>query len=107
MASVRRRVNRIHAISTGGGVWDQKADIEREIIDFYKLYNSDARFRPKMDGFPFRQLSHSRASFLEEQFNKEELRQIVIALRGDRLPAPDGFLIIFFQQFWDLIEDNF
>lgn len=72
MASARQRVNRIHAISTGGGVWDQKADIEREIIDFYKkLYDGDARLRPKMDGVPFRQLSHSRASFLEEQFNKE------------------------------------
>ena len=82
-------------------------DIQREIVDFYKkLYNSDARLRPKMDGVSFRKLSISRGSSLEERFNQVEIRQAVFSLGGDRSPGPDGFPIAFFQQFWDLIEDD-
>ena len=45
-------------------------------------------------------------SLLENLFTKDEIRQAVFGLDGDRSLGPDGFPIDFFQHFWDLLEDD-
>ena len=107
VASTRRRVNRKNAIEVGGRLWEEKPDIENEIVHFFQtLYSSDYKLRPQMDGIFGSQFSTSTASSLEVQFSKEEIRQAVFGLGGDRASGPDGFLIAFFHYFWDMLEDE-
>ena len=107
IASARRRVNRITAIAVRSKVWEQKEDNEKEIILFFQqLYKGGKRLRPTMDGIPLKMLSSSQRRTLEEQFSKEEIRAAVFDLGGDRAPGPDGFPIIYFQHFWDMLEDD-
>ena len=60
-----------------------------------------------MNGIPFKMLSSAQRRTLEERFSKEEIRSAVFYLGGDCAPGPDGFPIIFFQLFWDMLEDDF
>lgn len=101
------RFYRITVLSARGRVWEKREDIEREIVHFFKkLYSSDNRSRPQMDGVSFRQLSRSHISFLEGHFRKEEIKEAVFGLGNDRVPGPDGFPIAFFHHFWKLFEDD-
>ena len=88
-------------------MWEKREDIEKEIVHYFQhLYKGEQRFRPTMDGITFKKLSLSQASSLEERFSKEEIRIAVFGLAGDRAPGPDGYPKIFFQHFWDLLEDD-
>ena len=78
MATAHRCINRINDIAARGRIWDERQDIEREIVDFFRqLYIGDGRSRPQMDGVSLRQLSLSSASSLEFQFNKKEIKEAV------------------------------
>lgn len=100
VASACHRVNRINSIIARGRLWDKKADIESEVVSFYqRLYTGVSSERPRMDGIPVRQLSSSNASSLEANFSKEEIKDAVFGCGGECAPGPDGFPIIFFQNF--------
>ena len=59
-----------------------------------------------MDGATFKCLSSQSASSLEASFSKEEIKSAVFGMDGDRAPGPDGFPSVFFQHFWNLLEDG-
>lgn len=108
-ASTRRRFNRIQAIVARGITWEDKRDVEREIVNFYQtLYSSDNHFRPKLGGISFSSLSRDQANLLERSFSIEEIKEVVDGMAGDRAPSSDGFPIALFQFFWnDIKEDLF
>lgn len=88
-------------------IWESRVDIEREIVQFFQeLYSVDNKSRPRMDRVSFHQLSQSKVSSFKNSFTKDEIRQAVFGLDGDRSPGPDGFPIVFFQHFSDLLEDD-
>ena len=107
VASACHRVNRINSIIAMGRLWDKKVDIENEVVYFFqRLYTGFSSVRPWMDGILVRQLSASNASSLEANFSKEDIKGAVFGCGGDCASGPDGFPIIFFQHFWDLLEDD-
>ena len=59
-----------------------------------------------MDGVPIKQLSPSKASILEAQFSKQEIKEAVFGLSGDPTLGRDGFPITFFQHFCNLLEED-
>lgn len=52
-----------------------------------------------MDGVPLKKLSLCQVFSLEEQFSKEEIRVAVFSLGGDNASSPEGFPIIFSNNF--------
>ena len=59
-----------------------------------------------MNWVSFKSLSSLSATSLEIPFSKEEIKVTVFGLGGDWAPGPDGFPIVFFQHFWNLLEDE-
>ena len=108
IATAYRHANRINVIEARARIWDKRQDIEREVVEFSQhLYLGDGhRSRPRMDGVSLRQLSISSASSLEFHFKNEEIKGAVFSLGGDHAPGPDGFPIVFYQHFWDILEDD-
>ena len=107
VASACHRVNRINAIEVGGRLWEEKSDIETEIVQFFhRLYSSDYKLSPRMDGISVSQLSTSTASSLEDQYSEEEIREAMFGMGGDRAPGLDDFPIASFHYFWDKLEDK-
>lgn len=43
---------------------------------------------------------------LEREFQIGEVRHAVFNLGGDKAPVPNGFPIVFFQRFWDVLKDD-
>jgi hypothetical protein len=43
---------------------------------------------------------------LEQNFTIEELKVAVFDLVGDKAPGPDGFPMLFYQRFWDILKDD-
>ena len=41
---------------------------------------------------------------IESPFNEEEIRVVIFRLCAKKSPGPDGFPIVFFQMFWDLVK---
>jgi hypothetical protein len=46
-------------------------------------------------------------SLLEASFTEEKIRTTVFESYSDGAPSPDGFSFMFYQNFWDLIKDDF
>lgn len=43
---------------------------------------------------------------IEEDYSLVEIQEAVFDLGRDRTPGPDGFPIVLFQQFWDLVKGD-
>lgn len=51
-------------------------------------------------------IGEKESLWLEKVFEKEEVRDVVFKMSGDKAPRSYGFLIFFFQRFWpDLNEE--
>ena len=44
--------------------------------------------------------------YLESDFEVEEVREAVLALRGDKAPGPNGLPIACCHQFWDTLKED-
>ena len=43
---------------------------------------------------------------LERPFNEEDIKTAVFGLGAEKTLGPDGFSIIFFQKFWDIVKPD-
>lgn len=83
----------------GDQLCESKEDIEFEIIGFYKqLYTGIHWDRPRPNGVEFKQMEFHKALLIEGSFAKE-IKETVFGLGDDRALSPDGFPIVFFQEF--------
>ena len=46
------------------------------------------------------------ARFIERDFSCEEVKAVVFMMMGDKVPSPNGFPILFFQKYWDILEED-
>ena len=51
-------------------------------------------------------ISNEDSIMLCQQFNVVEVLRAVKEMEGDKTPGPDGFPILFFQTFWDLVKED-
>lgn len=50
-------------------------------------------------------LEADRASLIKS-FNQEEIKEVVMGLKENSAPGPNGFGATFFQEFWPMIKDD-
>ena len=86
---MRMKFNFMDLSSSNGREWENKADIHGEIVNFFRhLYSCDHRSRPWMGGISFKQISNVRASFLENWFAKEEMREAIFSPLRESFSGP-------------------
>ncbi|XP_020253777.1 uncharacterized protein LOC109830826 [Asparagus officinalis] len=49
---------------------------------------------------------NSNLSSLEASFSEEEVKHAVFSMNPNKAPGPDGFSLLFYQSFWDLIKSD-
>jgi hypothetical protein len=50
------------------------------------------------------QVTEEENHILVEEFSEDEVRKVVFQMAHNKAPRPDGFLVEFYQVFWDLIK---
>jgi hypothetical protein len=54
----------------------------------------------------FDQILDHKASWLEREFEEEEVKKVVLAMEGDKVLGLDGFSIAFFQVCWEVVKED-
>ncbi|XP_039144849.1 uncharacterized protein LOC120282161 [Dioscorea cayenensis subsp. rotundata] len=80
--------------------------IGRTFTSFYQnLYGTEQTYRHRIN---WTTLLGSKGmhnlSNLDAPFTLEEIKVAVFGMRADKAPGPDGFPMLFFQKFWDIVK---
>lgn len=78
------------------------------ITNFYKtLFGSDGQSASiSMNMEDFSKLREEDKNELIKVISKEEVKAVVVDMKKNRAPGPDGFPIEFYEHFWDLISPD-
>ncbi|RVW29208.1 hypothetical protein CK203_083949 [Vitis vinifera] len=57
-------------------------------------------------GMVCRSLRGESVAWLERPFTKKEICQAIVQLDKDKAPEPDGFTMVVFQEYWDVIKED-
>jgi hypothetical protein len=88
----------------------EDADLKKYITSYYKgLFGSprDKNFQLDesiRDGIP--QVIDAENETLTQQFMDEEIKGVIFQIEHNKAPGPDGFLLEFYQVFWELIKHD-
>jgi hypothetical protein len=61
------------------------------------LYTQHITWRPKVDGLSFLSIDADESTWLEREFEEQEVWEVVRDLSGDKASWPDGFTMAFFR----------
>ncbi|XP_020524781.1 uncharacterized protein LOC110007559 [Amborella trichopoda] len=107
IASARRRQNDISGLNIPGLDLEDNSVIEVGVIShFKKAFTKEVVMTLTFLNVPSRMLNEERSVFLEGAITIQELHHVVFALPGDKASGPDGFPLVFFQRFWNIIKDD-
>lgn len=105
MASTRQTINKIDFLMDGETRLKDCNSITTHIIDFFRsLYTKEEWDRPTLDNLNFAVIMDDIASWLESEFDEQEVREAVFNASGDKSLGPDGYPMTFFQHFWDILR---
>ncbi|CAI8598018.1 unnamed protein product [Vicia faba] len=62
--------------------------------------------RPRLGGIDFKKLSEEEKDSLEENFSRENFREVVFSCEGDRSLGPNGFNLDFLKRCWNVIGEE-
>ncbi|PKA63611.1 hypothetical protein AXF42_Ash005506 [Apostasia shenzhenica] len=91
-----------------GKTFNDSLSMQELTVDYFKkLLSSEAP--QNMEHITSRvqkHLTQEAMDSLQAQFNKEEIMKALFQIHPTKAPGPDGFHSLFYQKFWDLIEDE-
>lgn len=91
-------------MEVGNEMFDQD-NMGEAIVSIYKqLYSEPVGWHPKVDGLDFPTIDIVDRDWLERDFDREEVVQVLGELEGDKDPGPDGCTMVFFQRCWSIVE---
>ena len=104
LANSHRNANLIKRIEVDGVLYEDESDVRSQLVLFYqRLFEETDLGRPTMDGLDFACIEEEERLFLEKEFTKEEVLQVLREMEGDKAPGPDGFTIAFFHKCWSVV----
>ena len=84
-----------------------QVEISEHIVKYYqKMSEEQCQWRLRVDGLVFDQILDHEVGWLEREFEEEEVRQVVMAMEGDKASGPDCFSIAFFQVCWEVVKED-
>ncbi|XP_039129000.1 uncharacterized protein LOC120265177 [Dioscorea cayenensis subsp. rotundata] len=108
VANERNCQNLIPGISQDGRLVSDPRGIGRIFVSrFQQQFGSRRSSHFKVD-FP-KLLSlkqHVDLVDLDHPFSRDEIKEVVFSLGGDKAPRPDGFPIFFFKQSWETVKED-
>jgi hypothetical protein len=82
-------------------------EISEHNVEFcQKLFSKQCSWRPMVDGISFASISEVEASWLERDYEEEEVKKVVSKMNGNKALGPDGFSMAFFQTYWDVVRED-
>ncbi|KAK1666668.1 hypothetical protein QYE76_054827 [Lolium multiflorum] len=108
LANGRRRKCCISSLVSDQGLITDKRLIQQHIYEFYRLLlgSEEARIcglNANAWGAEAR-VSQEENENLMRTFSEKELEMIVLEMKADTAPGPDGFPVFFFKKFWGLVK---
>ena len=101
----------IHLKSAEGHILEDQRQMELELVSYYL----DLLSKPKGEGshnhmnitqhIP-RLVTPEHNAILMHPIDREEVEEVVMQMDKGTTPSPDGFIVDFFQQFWDLVKEE-
>lgn len=81
--------------------------IKDEAIRYFALlYKKDGREKPLIPNL-FSSRNDSKVTpKLEMPFLVEEVKNAIMSMEKNKSPEPDGFSMLFYQECWDIIEED-
>jgi hypothetical protein len=108
MANGRRMKCCISSLVSDQGVITDKRLIQQHIYEFYRMLlgSEEARVCGLLHNAwgPTARVSQDENEILMRTFTEKELEAIVMDMKSDTAPGPDGFPVFFFKKFWGLVK---
>ncbi len=104
-ACSRRTSNCISALSTGSSSLSSHVDLAEHLFSFFS--NQLAAPAAASHTINFRALYEDASallSSLQQPFTMDEVKNAIFALAAEKAPGPDGFSLIFYQRFWNILK---
>jgi hypothetical protein len=110
IASSRKRVNLISSLHINGIESRDSEIIKTHILDYYKhlLGTKGSTWVPFSNNIweQHECVFYSENTSLIAPFSEEEIRLAFFSMNPNKSPGPDGFSILFYQKFGDLIKHD-
>lgn len=108
MENARRRIKHIRNLRRGGKVLKRKEDVKEEIVAIFEnLYRREDILLPQLDGVSFPSISTKDYSWLEREFEVEEVESALSKCGSDKSPSPDDFNLSFIKAGWGFLKNDF
>lgn len=76
-----------------------QVEIRKEAKSYYlNLFKDDHPVRPYLDGLKFDRISSHEKRWIDRPFSEDEVHRLIMGIKGDKAPGPDGFTIKFFSK---------
>jgi hypothetical protein len=110
LANGKDRKTRIIQLEDDGQIIKGDEQLEAYITQYYnRLFSPN-----ECEGFSLNenqrndvpQISTEENSKLTAAFTEKEVKQAILQMKHNRAPGPDGFLVEFYQVFWEIIKGD-
>jgi len=106
----RRRKKTITFLENGNEEIRGQNAISSHIVDYYKsLFGHDESCSMSLNSefWPAElQLSESDSLDLVKPFSMEEIKKVVMGMKENSAPGPNGYGVVFFKKFWEYIKEE-
>jgi mannosylglycoprotein endo-beta-mannosidase len=108
VADGKHRKNKIFQLEQEEGIIVGQDNLKTYISEYYKnlfgepTLNNFTMIESEIDDIP--QLSEEENRIPTADFNEKEVPDAVMQMEKNKAPGPDGFLIEFYQRFWETIK---
>jgi len=106
----RRRKNTITYLEFDQGEIRGQCAVSANIVNFYKElfgHNEACTMVLSTNFWPSDLvLSEGDRIDLVKPFSMEEIKEVVMGMRENSAPGPNGYGVIFFKQFWDVVKED-
>ncbi|KAA3472382.1 reverse transcriptase [Gossypium australe] len=104
---IRRKRNKIEGLKNTTGTWitDPKALKQLTVDYFQKLFTPDSDIHQNHFRGAFPDLLDHEKEALGREFTPEDIRAALFQMHPNKAPGPNGFHALFFQKFWDTLEE--
>lgn len=110
MVSGRRRKNNISFLDSADGEIRGQKEITKHIVEYYKSLfgpNDPCNLRLGENYWPEElKLGEEDKTRLTAPFSMEEIKEVVMGMRENSAPGPNGFGVTFFKKFWELLKGD-
>ncbi len=106
-ATARRNRNYITKLAVGPSTFFDHSSIARSLRCFFAQHlSSEDLPRPSLDFDGLFGVEYSDLQGLHAPFTEAEVKRAVFNSPPDKAPGPDGFPILFYQQFWGTLKGD-